>query len=74
MLKSHAEIDELDYDTRQGKWADDKPSLFHWMDEVEELEPERFKRPDGTYTDGPSLKDFENGMTFEMYQLIKQGY
>ena len=69
MIKSHAEQDELDFDTQQGQWKifDDTFNSI-MLDTVEDLEPERFKRPDGTYTDGPSLKQFAAGMTFEMYQ------
>lgn len=70
MTRCRVEQDELDYDTQQGQWAREKgePSVFDYTDDIAALEPERKKRPDGTYTDGPSLEQFQNGMTFEMYQ------
>jgi len=63
---------ELDHDLGLGDYKpfeDTFNTIF--LNTVEDLEPERFKRPDGTYTDGPSLKQFAAGMTFEMYQEKK---
>ena len=72
MTRCRVEQDELDHDTQQGQWKSfDDTFNSIMLDTVEDLEPERFKRPDGTYTDGPSLKQFAAGMTFEMYQEKK---
>lgn len=59
MLKSHAEQDELDFDTQQGRWEPVK-SLFDEADDVTELEPEVLKKP------GKWMKCGDSG--FEVYR------
>lgn len=44
MLKSHAEIEEIEYDMQQGRWTPEQ-SLFAEAEHVPDDEPEVLKKP-----------------------------
>ena len=65
-MKCRVELDELNYD-HENIQREEQFSLFDEAEEVEELGPENMKRPDGTYTNNPSMEGYiVRGEQFEI--------
>lgn len=71
-MKCRVELDELNFDHANIQREEQFP-LFDYADDVPDLEPENMKRPDGTYTNNPSMEGYiVRGEQFEINSDYKR--
>ncbi len=71
MANVHSHPEDVYRDRQLNEYLDSldsEPVESIFLDEVDDLEPERIQRPDGTYLGEPTLMMHAAGITFERYQ------